>query len=239
VYYFKKKKHNKDSTLIMTEYFDSLGNLIERNEFGLDGEVFRITDYTYVDTVLTKEEEMSKTMFYSNGNILSKKIRTYDHKSSGDTITEKEYSFFGDSLKFRSVTEWERVYDSLGHVIKEFVTLPKVKTYLYHSYNYSNGTLVEMKTYDINQSWMYSYLYEDDPFAHIKTVYLYNNEKTRSHEFFYNDTKLVKEKDYEQGHGVVDHITQTYVYNAHGLITSQTLKDLKGDTYYYKHFYSK
>jgi len=222
----------------MTQYFDSLGNLIERNEFGFDGEVFKITDYTYVDTVLTKEEEMSKTMFYSNGNILSKKIRTYDHDRSGNNIIEKEYSSFGDSLKLKSVTEWDRVYDSSGHIIKEFVTLPKAERYLYHAYNYSNGNLVEMKTYDMNQNWMYSYLYEYDNFAHTKTVYLYNSEKTVSHEFYYKDTKLVMEKDYEQGHGLLDHITQTYAYNTNGLLESQTLKNLKGDSYYYRHFYT-
>ncbi len=146
VYFYKRRKNNKDSTLIMTQYYDSLGNLIERDEYNFNGEVFRITNYTYIDTVLLKEETISKDMFYINGSNLSKKIRTYDHDSSGNIITEKEYSFFGDSLKSTSVTIWNRDYDTLGYLIREFVTLPKAKTYLYHTYFYTIGNLSEMKT---------------------------------------------------------------------------------------------
>lgn len=239
VYFYKKKKNNKDSTLIMTQYFDSLGNLIERNEFNFNREVFRITDYSYIDTILLKEERISKDMFYINGSNLSKKIRTYDHDGLGNIIAEKEYSFFGDSLKSMSVTEWNRDYDSLGHVIKEFITLPKAETYLYHTYSYTNGNLIEIKTYNFNQIWTYSYLYEYDDKANTKSVYLYNNEKTLNHEFFYNEKKLVMEKDYEQGHGFLDHITQTYFYKPNGLLVSQAIQNLKGESYYYQHFYSK
>lgn len=238
-YFYKKKNNNKDSVLIMTQYFDSLGNLIERNEFGFNGEVFRITDYTYIDTMLVKEERISKEMFYINGSNLSKKIKTYDRDYFGNVITEKEYSFSGDSLKSMSLTQWSREYDSLGHLTKEFVTLPRAKTYLYHTYNYTNGNLTEIKTYNINQDWMYSYLYEYDILANTKTVYLYNNKNTLSHEFFYDETKLITEKDYEQGRGFSDHITQTYRYKLDGLLQSQTFIDLKGESYYYKHFYSK
>jgi len=83
-------------------------------------------------------------------------------------------------------------------------------------------------------------LYETDDKAHTKSVYLYNNEKTLAHEFFYdNQKKLIMEKDYEQGHGFLDHITQTYFYASNGLLESQSFQDLKGENYYYKHFYSK
>jgi hypothetical protein len=239
VYFYKKRKNNKDSSLVMTQYFDSLGNLIERNQFNPNGEVFRITDYTYTDTVLLKEESMSKDMFYINGSNLSKKIRTYDRDALGNVITEKEYSFFGDSLKSESVTEWNRVYDSVGNLSEEFVTLPPANRYLYHTYSYINSKLAEAKTYNINQSWMYSYLYEYDQVANATRVYLFNTEKTLSHEFFYNEKKLVMEKDYEQGHGLLDHITQIYVYNRNGILESQTFQNLSGQNFYYKHFYSK
>ena len=122
VYFYKKKKNNKDSTLIMIQYFDSLGNLIERDEFSFNGEAFRITNYTYLDTVLLKEETISRDMVYINGSNLSKKMRTYDHDGLGNVISEKEYSYFGDSLKSMSVTEWNKDYDSLRHVINEFIT---------------------------------------------------------------------------------------------------------------------
>lgn len=240
VYFYKKKRNNKDSTLIMTQYFDSFGNLSERKEFSFNGEIFRITKYEYIDTLLLMEEIVSESMLYVNGSNLSKKVRTYDRDSFGNITTEKEYSFSGDSLKSMSITEWNRDYDSLGHLTNEYIKLPKAERYLYHSYSYSNGNLVEMKTFNFNKNWMYSYLYVCDSKANTKSVYLDNTERILSHEFFYNsEAKLVMEKDYEQGRGFLNHTTQTYFYMLNGLLESQTFQDLKGENYYYKHFYSK
>ncbi len=238
VYFYKEKTNNKDSTLIITQYFDSLGNLIERNEFNLNKEAFRITDYTYMDTVLLKKETMSKDMFYINGSDISKKITTYEYDSLGYAIAEKEYSFFGNPLKLISTTKWDRDYDSLGHLIKEFITLPKSKTYLSHSYIYTNGRLTEMKTYDINQTWMYSNLYQYDEIANTKSVYLFNNVKRLSHEFIYDGKRILMEKDYDLGN-YLDHTTQFYFYKPNGLLESQTFEDPLGNHYYFKHYYSK
>ena len=240
LYFYKKRKNNKDSILRMTQYFDTSGNLVERDEYNVKGEVFRITNYTYQNDILFQQESISKEMFSINSSNLSKKLKTYEHDSFGNVITEKEFSYFGDSLKSVSTTIWNREYDSQGHLIKEFITLPGGKTYLHHVYYYSNEILNEIKTYDINQNWMYSYLYEYDELTRIKSLYLNNSSKVLKHEFFYDDQKkLVKEKDYDQGRAFLDHSTQTYIYKSNGLLESQSFDDIKGENYYYKHFYTQ
>src|ERR1700739_4269925 len=120
VYFYKKRKNNKDSTLRMTQYFDSLGNLIERDEYNLKGEVFRIINYTYWDSMLVKQDILTKGLFYINDSDISKKVKTYDHDSLGNIVEEKEYFFSGDPLKLFSTTIWDREYDSLGNLTKEF-----------------------------------------------------------------------------------------------------------------------
>ena len=240
-YYYKRRNNNKDSTLIMTEYFDSLGDVIERDEYNFKGKVFRITNYTYVDTVLLKKETVSKDGFNNNGSSLTKRITTYDHDSVGNIIIEKEYSFLGDLLKPSSVTIWNRDYDTSGHLIREFITPPKGTIYLYHTYFYTKGNLSKVKTFDVTKSWIYSYLYEYNEDAHMKSVYLDNkSEKSLEHESFYdNQKKLIIEKDYSDIRTLLDHATQAYFYTSEGLIENQSFQDVKGENYYYKHFYSK
>ena len=100
--------------------------------------------------------------------------------------------------------------------------------------------LTEVKHYGTNKEWMYSYLYEFDEKTRVKTVYLSNASKTLSHEFFYDDHgKLIKEQDYEQGHDFKDHVTQTYSYTPDGQLATQEFEGLQGESYYFKHFYSK
>jgi hypothetical protein len=240
VYLYKKRKNYKDSILTMTQYFDSLGNLIERDEYDFHGEVYRITNYIYRGTVLKEQESTSKGLLFTNGSNLSRRLKKYDQDSLGNVIVEKEFYSLGDSLKNPSITMWNKEYDSLGHLTKEFITLPTGKGYLYHTYVYINGAQTETRTYEIDESWMYSYLYQYDENLRTKSVYLYNTSKNLKHEFFYDEQKrLVMEKDYEQGYLYLDHITQTYFYMPNGLLESQTYQSIKGENYYYKHFYFK
>lgn len=240
VYLYKKRKNNKDSALRMTQYFDSLGKLIERDEYDLNGKTFRITNYTYVDTALLKQETVSKDIFYIKSSNVSKKIKTYERDSSGNITVVKEYTFFGDSLNYRTITVWHREYDNSNRLTREFLTPPKGESYLRHTYTYENGILTEVKTYGANKDWMYSYLYEFDEQTRVKSIYLYNASKTLTQEFFYDDhDKLIKEKEYEQGRAFKDHITQTYSYKPNGQLESQDLEGLQGESYYFKHFYSK
>lgn len=87
---------------------------------------------------------------------------------------------------------------------------------------------------------MYSYLYEYDETARIKSEYLHNSSKALIYESFYDEQKrLVKEKNYPQRSSSLIHTTQTYYYKLNGLLESQSFEDTRGEHYYYKHFYTK
>jgi len=243
VFLYTKRKNNHDSTLVMTEYFDSSGNTLERDEYGFDKTgVWRITNYNYEGDLLVKKEVMSKTIYSVNNLNLRKSMNTFEYDSKGNIITESEYSYFGDSLENFSVTIRNKEYDTTGRLTKEFLTLPKKEPFLNHIYFYNTNFLSEVKNYDYKQEWLYSYIHEYDKEFKIESIYLSNispNKKLES-EFFYDDNKrLIQEKDYTIGRNNLYHSTQTYLYNADGLLKYQSFQDVKDNNYYFKHFYSK
>jgi hypothetical protein len=239
VYYYKNRK-NKDSTLIATQYFDSSGNLIERDVYNLKGEVVKISNFIYVDTFLMREETGFESAITVNGSNAWKEVKTYDYDSLGNVISQKEYSNYGLASNSYSVRKWSREYDSRGHLIREYYTPPEGKSFLYHIYGYAGDVLSEIKSYDYQQHWIYSNLFEFDKNRNVRTVYLYNTSKKISEELFYDPhNNLVMEKGYEGIPNIyTDHITRTYSYNSDGLLEKQTDQDIRGQIYYYKHFYS-
>lgn len=240
VYFYKKRGKNKDSVLAMAQYFDTSGNLLERTGYNLKGEVIEISNFTYINDALFKKESVSTSPININGSNVAKKIITYDHDSLGNVITEKEFSYYGNALKPLSVTVLDKEYDSLGNTRREFLTLPGFRKFLHRVYNYLNGMLIETQTYDTNKEWMYSYLYEYDEAISVKREYLYNSSKTLTVESFYDEKKrLVKEKSYTHSGSVPGHTTQAYVYNSNGLLESQSVEDVRGGHYYYRHFYKR
>jgi hypothetical protein len=243
VFLYNKRKNNHDSLLIMTQYFDSLGNIIERDEYFLNKKgISKITNFSYVEDLLLKKEIISNTMFEINGSSIGKDIIAYEYDSLDNNITEKKYSYFGNSLKNLSITILNKEYNTKGHLIKEFQKLPYGgEFYLYHSYVYENGILGEIKSFDTKQNWIYSDYHEYDTVLNTESVFLINayNERRLLNEFFYDSKKsLIEKKDYTGGHLVLDHSTQVYLYDSNGLIESQSFRDIRGITYYYKHFYS-
>jgi hypothetical protein len=240
MYIYEKKKNNKDSTLFMTQYFDSSGNLIERDEYKPNKELFRIINYSYNGGILIKQETITKSPLLVNGFNISKKVKTYTYDSVTKTVLEKEYTFSGDSLKNETVSLLKKEYDSLGYLQKEYALLPNGEFYLYRTYTYLNGILSEIKRYNIYQTLQKSYFYEYDDKLNSKNVFNLLGEKTLAHEYHYDDhKKLIMEKDYEMGRLFLDHITFTYSYNSMGLLDSEVFQSLNGDYTYYKYYYSK
>ena len=239
VYFYSRKENNHDSSLAVVENFDSLGNLTRREEFGLNGEVQGVSDYIYADTTLLQQATVSKSIFYINGSNLTRLVKTYDQNDSGYIIAERDFSYFGDSLKLKSVTEWNRTYDAAGKLAEEYIKLPGSQQFLHHTYTYSSGRLAEIKTYDIDKSWSFSYLYDYDETGNLEDVFLVNKSKTLIHKFFYEEGRLVRENVYEQGGSILNHTTQSYFYKPNGLIGSQIFEKAYGGKYYYKYFYTR
>ena len=214
--------------------------MVEKDEISINSKaVISIVNYRYTGDLLTMEETLSKTNLIVNDDAgIQKKVRTFDHDSADNVITEKDYSYFGSPPK-PSVTTMNREYDSVGHITKEYVTMPGSQPYLYRTYEYLNGILSEQKIHDMQQQWIYSYLYEYDETAKTKSVYLVNQARNIRNEFFYNSQQqLIKDKEYGDHNGYWDFGTLEYFYDLNGLLVSESFRAANGDSFYFKHFYT-
>jgi hypothetical protein len=241
IYYYEKAKNSHDSALVTILYFNGQGNLAEQDEFNMvTHTVVKIVNYTYTDTLLTKQEIIEKSLVVVNDNEgLQREVRTFDHDSAGNITTEKHYVYFGN-IASPSVTALSREYDAQGHLTKEYVTMPGKPPYLYRTCDYINSALSEEKIYDMQQRWMYSYIYEYDERTKTKSVYLLNQDKNLRSEYVYGGRQeLIKEKSYSNRNLYWDHSTQEFNYEANGLLVSQGYHAANGDSFYFKHFYTR
>ncbi len=242
VFLYPKKERSHDSTLMLVDFFDTTGNIVEKDEYAFNRSgLWRLTTYSYSNGLLLNKQVHAKPNFIINDKSYgTKDIYTYDYDSAGNNITEKLYSYTGAALDHYSLTIWNREYDSAGHLIKEYETLSGQEPYLHCTYNYNNGSLSETSYYDKDKNLMYAYLHRYDTELNVASISLTNryNSNSLQSELFYDDKKrLIQEKHYSYVHLYLDHTTQNYFYDANGLIQKQSFQDLSGNNYYYKHFY--
>jgi hypothetical protein len=233
IYRYKKSEKNKDSTLVVINYFDSLGNKQEKDEYDeTNVQPRQITNYYYVNNLLTKQERQTL------GSINNFIVNTYEYDSAGNKIVEKNYSLNQNkSFSLQEVRKWE--YDKGSRIIKIFDKLYDNEMYLYNTYHYDADRVKEIKTYDLQGKWIYSYLNEYDTFLKKESVYLDNeSEKKLEHESFYNSKKQLIRKIY---HYVIpfarDYFMNTFEYYEDGLVYKQKLQLINGANIYFKHFY--
>jgi hypothetical protein len=243
VFLYRRRKNNRDSTLAFVEYFDSLGNKMESDEYTINkGQLWRITNYNYDSDLLFKKEEISESIIKINGsNPIQKNVSTYEYDNLGNNVSEKLYSNTTDSSRKISVTVWQREFDSSGHQVKEFEALPGQKTSLRHKYYYMNGKVSVVETYDVHQKWIYSYQYKYNNQKNLETVFMINNfpEPQIQKKYFYDEkNRLIKEENYTEGRIYLDHSTEMYAYNTNGVVIWQSYQDIAGNNYYYRHFYT-
>lgn len=242
VFRFNKRKNNHDSVLVLIQHYDASGNIMERIEYSFNKqEVYKTTNFTYLRNILSKKEIVAQSFFEINGSNITRDVSTYMYDSLGNNITEKQYSHDEDTLSEQSMTFINKEYDTKGHILKEFQKMAFGKLYLYHTYVYKFGTLSEIKSFDLKENLMYSTLHEFDNELNMENIFLYNifHEKTLQYELYYDERKqLIQKKNYTGGHFVLDHSTQSYSYSPDGLILTESFQDIRGTTYYYRHFYS-
>jgi hypothetical protein len=242
VFYFNSKENNRDSALIMIQYFDSLGNFSERDEYSVKnkGEIVRVTRQTYMDDELFQSEILTKKIGLINHIVhYEKELHTYEFDSAGNNIVEKLYEFFGDSLNKYRLFVTENLYDSASHIVKSFAKAGGSDRYLHKVYKYNSGILDEVKAYDSNREEIYTNVYRTDDKRKISRIYLTDvSPDNLQLEYLYDDKNRVKqEKWYNDG---VNKVTQTYLYDPKDLIEMQTVKsENDGAKYYYKHYYSR
>lgn len=252
VYYFKSKENGRDSALIMVQYFDSIGNLTERDEYNVKakGELARVTRLSYLDEELIQKEITTQTVdLLSNNTHYQKELHLYEYDSAGNNVAEKLYEYFGDSLKKYKITVFDNLYDSSGRIIKSYQKTGSSGRLLQRTYKYNNGVLDEVNHYDSNVEVMYTLVYRVDTKKNVERIYQTDVAPDNLMlEFFYDDKKRVKQaKLYyqeinamQQGYWNSAMITQSYWYGADDLIEKQVVKsEHDGTNYFYKHYYSK
>jgi len=242
---FRLRRHNDrlDSTLAFVEYFDTLGNKLETDEYtGDSSQLWRIRNYSYEDGLLFKMEQISTSLTKVNhSNSVKKSIFTYEYDSAGNNVRETLYDNVNDSAKRITVTKWEKEYDNLGHIVKEYETPPKQESYLKHKYSYRDGKLNEDATFDMKKNWIYSYIYMYNSEDNLLNIFLSTNSSVQriQKRLYYDTTKrLTKEDIYTDAVDSLDHVTDTFVYNFAGLVVWQSCQDVIDNIYYFVHHYT-
>lgn len=235
IYRYKKSEKNKDSALVVIIYFDSIGNKLERDVYSANNDQPReIINYYYINDLLARKEQQTL------GSINSLNVNTYDYDSAGNKIVEKNYSLNPDkSFSLQEVRKLE--YDKSNQLIKIFDKLYDNEMYLYNSYHYYPDRVKEIKTYDQEGRWIYSYLYEYDIFLKKEAVYL-NNEtgKNLESESFYNSQeRLIREIYHPRSPFGRNHFRNVFEYYENGLVYKQSLQLFDGTNIYFKHYYLK
>jgi hypothetical protein len=250
VYYFKSKENGQDSALIMIQYFDSAGNLIERDEFNVKekGELVLVTRLSYIDDELIKKEVTAKTINLVNKTIqYQKNLHLYEYDSAGNNTSEKLYEYFGNSLDKYQITVFDNLYDSANHIIESYHKDGNSDRFLQRTYKYDNGRLDEINQLEPNHEVKLVNLYRYDIKKNIERIYQTDiSPDNLVLEFYFDDKKrIIREREYSEElttiglfHG--NAVTQSYFYGADDLIEKQTVKfEVDGKNYYYKHYYSK
>jgi hypothetical protein len=235
VFMYRSKKKNKDSTLVMVQFFDTLGNLLKRDQYSLHGEFSMREIFTYEDKLLMRKDEVK-------GSSSTKQVTTYQYDSAGHVVRENFYNNYKDDLQNEKTTIYNKIYDEFGHVAREFVTYPNQPMYLLREYLYNvQNQLTEIKSFNYNGEVSFSYLHEYDMEERTESVFRQFglNEKEIQNDFAYDKQyRLIMSKNYTQGQRYLKHSTQTFVYSSNNLVDSQIYQDTERNNYYYKHFYT-
>jgi hypothetical protein len=252
IYLYSKKEKNHDSTLIMTQYFDSLGNIVETDEFNKKTkEVGKITNMDYLDGLIIKKQATFRSPPIITNNSLEKEIETYDYDSAGNIISVKSYIYYDDILS-GFVTIHKKEYDSAGRLSRALEQVIKDKDsfniyqdsfYVYQTYLYDyRDRLTEIRNFDQKGNFNYSHLHKYDSATNMKSVYLsdaHSSDNLLGEFFFDTQKRIIEEKHYEEyDNDYSDQNTQSYSYNLNGLVESQSFEDFFGKKYFYKHYYT-
>jgi len=241
VFIHEKKENSPDSTLIMVQYFDEWGNPTKRAEYSVKakGRIWRITNLTYQDDKLIKEEIITKNEDQkSDINEYEKIINTYEYDNAGNNIMVKHYDIPSDSLKKTHLIITEHEFDASGHILRTY-TKSGTNSFLSRKYVYDKDTLTEVWGYDSKNRVLFKNLIHYDREHNATRIYLTEALPLNIMQeyFFDNENKLKQYISYSGSNMILS--SQTYSYAPNGLIGKQNLIYVNNNFYYYyKHHYS-
>jgi hypothetical protein len=232
IFRYKKQEKNKDSTLVCSRYFDSLGACIKQEDFG-DENIYprSITSYTYLQGLLIRMD------IYSGAQYFDHELTTYDYDSIGNCINESTYfhDITDTARKLSLSSQKQYIYDDKNRVIKEFSKNGVADLYLHYTYDYNTFGIDVKRAYDINGKWMYSYKYYYEP--GVQKEFLENTKEVLQSEHYFNGNRqIIKIAYYMPVQYVYDYNWSSCNY-ANNLITLEITESKDGAKTYFKHYY--
>ena len=234
IYVSRKGHRNDDSALFIVTYFGSKGEILEKDEFGINSlSPRRITNYEYSNNLLSRTES---TEGYADSTITD-----YEYDSLGNKVNSKTYSYYqvGTADNF-SFLEEKYEYDLNNRVSKLYAKSDTTDFMLLNTYDYEGKYLKEVKSYDVMENWKGSDLYEYDTLLQKERIYsLFGSDKKIQQEFSFNENKQLTEfiffrySSYDGRHK--SH--ENFEYYDNGLTYKETVMPENGEVVYYKHYY--
>jgi hypothetical protein len=241
--YYYQKEHNVDGSLVMVQNFDSLGNITERDEFtrGQKGNIWRITNFNYLDSELFKEEITTQYKDWrSSAFRYEKEFITYEYDSNGKRISLKSYRYPDMSLKEYVLITFTYEYDTIGRMLKIVIHPDGKKEHVSTLYKYEGANLIGINEYDSNGILIYTLISSHNSKRNIESHY--KNEESpdylTSRLYFDVKNRLIQDEYFTEDE--IKFVTRSYSYTADDLIEkeSEIYTNHLGDSYY-THFYAR
>ena len=232
---------NRDSILITTSEFDTLGNEIKKIYFDEAGAI------KWIDS----------TYYNENGDVLKKK--TWNLKIKSLTSTEYKYMEKGKPVseihasemsKQVSTTEYQIQYGKDGKMKKKFYKNDFIPFYLYQQFEFNEkGLMIAVVHFDSKGEESYSTIFEYDKQGNIINEYRENsNGKKLTKSNKYKGNLLIQSMAFfsstsNLGNGAVyqmkSEVVSEYNYNSSGLVSSVISTNQNKSTQHLAYIYSR
>ncbi|MCB7479724.1 toxin-antitoxin system YwqK family antitoxin [Christiangramia sediminis] len=186
--------YNSEDQLVFTHNYeyDSKGNIIRTETFGIDGNLKSSNEFNYSDV-----DEVRTALYLNSDDSQS----TFEYSYRDDHTLEKVEETFsnGNAIFYYSeeelLKEWVIFYNSGYKIVFTFEATEKVEK------NFYDGVLTDIYYYrfeDGNYSgWVYKYEWYENGILRERTV-LNENYKRESFEYFYDNGNLEYKEFYDQ-----------------------------------------
>jgi hypothetical protein len=190
--YTFNKRGVKDSALINTYTYDTLGNLVYEKIAKIKNYEESITTYANTYNTWGKlSKQITERRVIGKRSFEIAYIDEYEYDSSGNEV--HTYHYNKDTTR---LTIEHKIYNDENQIVQLQTKINNNDSYIsrLYYYNADNG-LSKVEAFDNNGEVIFSYIYEYDKVLNKKTEYLENRDgKIMEGEYFYNiDMQCIKE----------------------------------------------
>jgi len=204
-------QRNKDSVLVASILYDSLGNEKEKKLTKAWGFAEGLTTHSYVYNTKGK---ISKAIAENKG-LKTVGFSEYEYDEAGNEIAAYYYNKDTTSLNV-----WQKSYNIKNQLVQLVMKIDNNDAFVSRRYYYDvHDKFIKEEAFDPQGKITFSYIYEYDSLLNKKTTYLENQEgkKIESISFYNNDKQCIKQMKAENGRAVTDpndlNETREFIYN--------------------------